>query len=416
MRSCVSAPLLNTILLASCSMATTDITIDNLNNITQDYIGTGNVTRFFENATTALFENATTVLAPSTTNGKRFYEYDIFLTALQLYKNAWKVIVPPGLFGNMIIIIANAKMKPFNSTSLFMISLALVDLSTLCTRIPMKEIRLETTFVCQVMWYLYNALPMYSNYILLFWTLERVILVQFPLRASAWCTVKRTAIVIAATGVFSFGINVAWPVSIVSQSRGSSCTTSEGMTDFIVNVWQKVDSSLFVFIPMIIIILSNIVIITRLQQSTKRHHQMTSSNEARLKRERDQRNTTITLIVVCIAFVVLHMPLAIYNCFALSQTRTRNQETIANWEFVNAFGLTMAELQNSLSFYLYFLTGRRYRQVTFSILFPCRRRPCRRQRKTDRTIAQERKLVDDTAFTVVSVVSSSGGKNRNIVN
>ena len=151
--------------------------------------------------------------------------------------------VPPGLFGNMIIILAMLKMKPFNSTSHFIISLALVDLSALCTRIPIKEIRLETSLECKVMWYLYNALPMYSNYILLFWTLERVIAVQFPLQASTWCTVKRTDVVIAAVGMFSFGINVVYPISFISQSlrTRTSCRPSETMTDFIIYVWNKVD-------------------------------------------------------------------------------------------------------------------------------------------------------------------------------
>ena len=275
-------------------------------------------------------------------------------------------------------------MKPFNSTSLFMISLALVDLSTLCTRIAFKEIRLKTTAECQVMWYLYNALPMYSNYILLFWTLERVIAVQFPLQASAWCTVKRAAIVIAATGVFSFGLYVTLLFIVVRSSLSSTgCRPRVNMMHFMVDIWYKVDASLFIFIPMTVIILSNMVIITRLKQSTRRHQQMTRSNEARLKRERDQRNTTITLIVVCIVFVVLHMPLAIYNCFALSKIGKGNQQTIANWEFVNDLGLVIAELQNSMNFYLYFWTGRRYRQVTFSILFPCRRGPSQGKRTDD---------------------------------
>ena len=387
-------------------MVTTFITVDSLNHTSHDYMGTGNFTQ--------TYENVTSTVASSTAYLKRFYEYDTFLTALQLYKTAWKVIVPPGLFGNMVIILATLKMKPFNSTSLFMISLALVDLSTLCIRIPMKEIKLETTFECQVMWYLYNALPMYSNYILLSWTLERVIVMQFPLQASAWCTVKRTAIVIAATGVFSFGINVAWPISIVSQSRGSSCIASESMIDFIINVWNKVDSSLFVFIPMIVIIMSNILIISGLQQSTTRHQQMTSSNEARSKRERDQRNTTLTLITVCIAFVILHMPIAIYNCFALSKFEPGNQEAVANWEFVNFFGLTMAEMQNSTNFYLYFLTGRRYRQVTCSLLFPCGR--LYRRKRMASKMARERKMADGTVANVVSVVSHIQETNKNNVN
>ena len=246
------------------------------------------------------------------------------------------------------------------------------------------------------MWYLYNALPMYSNYILVFWTLERVIAVQFPLQASTWCTVKRTAIFVIATGVFSFAVNVAWPISIVSQSVRSSCRPSIDMMEFLMKVWPKVDASLFIFIPLIIIVLSNILIITRLQQSTKRHQQMTSSNEAREKREREQRNTTITLICVCIAFVLLHMPIAIYNCAILSRTDSGNQEIIAKWEFVNYFGMVLAEAQNSMNFYLYFLTGRRYREVTFSLLCPCRKGPGARGKKPESTMATGVSIVSET--------------------
>ena len=137
----------------------------------------------------------------------------------------------------MVIVLATLKIKPFNSTSLFMISLALVDLSLNCIRIPMKEIRLGTTVECKIMWYLYNVLPMFSNYILVFWTLGRVIAV-FTMRASARCTVKRTAIVIAATGVFSFGINVGWPIIVISSSSLYSCRPSVSMVDFLLKVWN----------------------------------------------------------------------------------------------------------------------------------------------------------------------------------
>ena len=273
--------IVNSHSFATCSMVTTLTSVDSIDKTSQDYMDSGNFTKSFENATTTVSSSAAYF--------KPFFEYEIFLTAKQLYNNGWKFTVPPGLFGNMIIILATLKMKPFNSTSLFMISLALVDLSTACIRIPIRELRFKNTVACQVIWYLYNALPMYSNYILLLWTLERVIAVQFPLQASAWCTMKRTAIVIATTGIFSFGINVAWPISFVSHSSRRSCTYSESVTDFMMNIWNKVDASFFIFIPMTAIILSNMIIITGLRQSTKRHQQMTSSNDARLKRERDQR-------------------------------------------------------------------------------------------------------------------------------
>ena len=352
-------------------MPTSAVTTDSLDNATQAYTVADDFTGSIENSTKFTESSAAYV--------KPFFEYNIFITGVWFYQNGWKIIVPPGLFGNVIIILATLKMKPFNSTSLFMMSLAVVDLSLNCIRIPFKEVRLQSTAVCRAMWYLYNALPMYSNYILLFWTLERVIAVQFPLRASEWCTVKRTIIVVAATGIFSFGITIAWPISVVSTPSGLGCRPHKDLVEFIMKVWNKVDSSFFVFIPMIVIFLSNMLIVTRLQQSTKRHQQMTSSEVARKKREKEQRNTTITLIAVCVAFLTLHMPIAIYNCFAIYRDEMISQEEIANWEFVNGLGLTMAELQNSINFYLYFLTGKRYRQVTYRILSPCRRGPTRQK-------------------------------------
>lgn len=115
------------------------------------------------------------------------------------------------------------------------------------------------------------------------------------------------------------------------------------------------------------------MIICRLQQSTKRHRKMTSNEESKQKREQEQRNTTITLLSVSFAFLILHTPLAIYNCMAMSAIQLTDQQALANWYFINHFGLTMMEVQNSINFYLYFLTGRRYRAVTFSLFFPCRR-------------------------------------------
>ena len=102
---------------------------------------------------------------------------------------------------------------------------------------------------------------------------------------------------------------------------------------------------------MIVIFLCNSLITIRLQQSTKRHRLITSRDEAMHRRESAQRNVTITLLAVSFAFLVLHMPLAVYNCFSLSRAEMNNQEEcndsrtskqseflsiISNWEAISA--------------------------------------------------------------------------------
>ena len=336
-----------------------------------DLLFTGNNTtpsEFFSSVVKGLV-NATEHVPASK---ESFTDYNIFWAGKWMFGNSWKIVAAPGLLGNAIIVIVTLKMKPFNSTSLFMLSLALVDLLTICIRIPFKTVPFSSTVICRSMWYLYNGFPLYSNNILLFWTIERFIAVQFPLRVTEWCTLKRTAIAIIAAGVFSFSVNIAWPVSIIGKPSGGGCDLYNDKYEFIYKYWLKVDTSLLIFIPMIIIGLCNIKIIHCLQRSTKRHQQMTSNEESRQKREKEQRNTTITLLSVSFAFLILHTPLAIYNCLALSTTQLTDPEAIATWGFLNFFGHIMMELQNSVNFYLYFLTSRRYRLIMSKLFLPCR--------------------------------------------
>lgn len=331
-----------------------------------------NGTIWADNSSTS-FEDLMSITVPVETARKSNMDYEIFWTGVWIYNNSWKFVVPLGLVGNLIIVIVTIKMKPVSSTSLFILSLAAVDLAICCVRIPFRTIPKTTTTICRIMWYLYNAIPLLSNYILLFWTIERFIAVQFPLRVTEWFTIKRTAISIAFAGICSFALNVVWPVSIILKARGRGCGLYADKMEFIFHIWYKVDTSIFVLIPMIIIFLCNFLIIYRLQQSTKRHKQMTSNEKSRQKRTKEHRNTTITLLTVSLAFLVLHAPIAVYNCIAMSPIVITDPKTAAEFAFFNSLALALAELQNSVNCYLYFLTGRRYRRSTFDIFIPCRR-------------------------------------------
>ena len=176
----------------------------------------------------------------------------------------------------------------------------------------------------------------------------------------------------------SFSVNIVWPVNIIVAPNGKGCILYMDKRDFIYEIWFKVDSSIFVFIPMIIIFLCNIMIICRLQQSTKRHHQMTQNDVSIQKREKEQRKTTIILLSVSIAFLLLHTPYAVYNCLAMVDALTGDQEAYAKWTFFNYFGMTTAGLQNSVNFFLYFLSGRRYRRTVCGLFIaPFSLKTCR---------------------------------------
>ena len=130
------------------------------------------------------------------------------------------------------------------------------------------------------------------------------------------------------------------------------------------NVWFYIDTTVLVFVPMPVIFVCNITIIYRLKQMTKRHQQMSSSEKAKETREKEQRSTTITLLAVSFVFLLLHAPVAFYQIvsFMRYEPSQRNQNEQANWLMVNIVAQTMMEFQNCVNFYLYVITGRKYRE------------------------------------------------------
>ena len=346
------------------------------------------------------FGNATTI--PSGASEKHFLEYGIAKQAMWLFFNSWKIISPPGILGNLIVLIVTIRMKPFNSSSLFMISLAAVDMTLVCGRIPFKELELETVAACKSLWYIFNVLPVYSNYILLFWTVERVIAVSFPLRVNEWCNLTNTTISIIGGGIFSALFCLPWALSHTKDTRSPYCSLEADWIDFLYNVWFIVDTTIFAFTPMGVIFFCNIVIIYKLNQSTKRHKKMTSSEEARKHREKEQRNTTITLLTVSFTFLILHTPIAVYQIFSFMRQESSQKER-ADWLFVNVIASSLMELQNSVNFYLYFLSGRKYREHTLSMILFWRKRK----------IAKGRQPVKSTGITNIS--ESVSASNNSVI-
>lgn len=326
-------------------------------------------TEMIVNATA--FDNLT-VETTTPARFKGFWEYDIFETAKWIYLQSWRIYAPPGILGNFIVIIVTLRMKPFNSSSLFMTSLAVVDLILICFRIPFKEIEMQSTAMCNVYWYLNNVLPVYSNYILVFWTIERFIAVQFPLKVNEWCCLRNTAFAITGVGIFASLYNIPWGLNHIKSPDRTGCDIVPEWSYFTYKIWLYIEIPIYIFIPMLTIFVCNVTIIYRLRKSTARHKEMTSSEESRKIREKEQRNLTITLLVVSFAFLILHIPAAVYNCFAFLRHEVVG-EAEANWVFINTIGITMSELQNSVNFYLYFLSGRKYRRHTIQLFCPWRK-------------------------------------------
>ena len=100
------------------------------------------------------------------------------------------------------------------------------------------------------------------------------------------------------------------------------------------------------------------------------------SFEQTLAREKAARSVTLTIIVVSLTFLILTLPVSVF--FVLSYVAKEYSEVkgeeYAKLYFFYTISYLLANCNSAVNFYLYCLTGRRFRQEFLSIMFCCKRK------------------------------------------
>ena len=275
----------------------------------------------------------------------------------------------PGLILNPLCVYITIIMKPFNPTSLYMMVLGIVDFIICFITFAFKQTdRIYfTDFECTISWGIINAMLPCSNFILVAWTLERMIAVRFPLKVTSWCSMKNTKIVVALTLIF--GIVISTPYFVHSRADiYGGCT----FTRFVFEIWYYVDNAYYVGIPMLIICVSNMIILHSIHKTKKAHASMTQNVDSIEKRQKEQMRLTIMLVTISMAFIFFHVPLVI-----LTFIENKYPDPVAIIDQPHAFaqliaysklGYDVALLQNNVNFILYCSTGRKFRQTLLGVI------------------------------------------------
>ena len=103
---------------------------------------------------------------------------------------------------------------------------------------------------------------------------------------------------------------------------------------------------------------------------------LTTTHTQQASRERKANSVTLTAIVVSVVFVVLTAPLAFYNLlsFTNANTETEDANELAVRFFIQNLFYMIAYFNYSVNFYLYCLTGERFRKELRKIVCGWRQR------------------------------------------
>lgn len=264
-----------------------------------------------------------------------------------------------GFLGNTVSIVTIVRLHPITSSSLCIIFLALADTLSLLSKTAYMQLSFHNVNIghsgCKIFPYLMNTLPMIANWIIVVMTTERFVATWYPLWIYKISTLRTTSMVTFGIVMFFFAINSVHLILFeqVSDSQARYyCLPHQDFRHFIVKIWFWTEGSFAVILPCIALIALNSLIVIGARKSFQ---------PGSVQKRKQQAQLTAMLVTVSAMFILLTIPGVIFSI------------VIGKWHYYASPDLKnasttvriLSDLNHSINFFLYFLTGRRFRRHLF---------------------------------------------------
>ncbi|KAL8606673.1 hypothetical protein ACOMHN_055348 [Nucella lapillus] len=334
------------------------------------------------------WNDSTTAESYGETTEAHYTTFTIFHVAVHLQKYLSAIIVFSGIFGNIMIMVIMRRMMSGESTiNFYFTALAAMDLVHLCIgTLPewirhVSDFRLNATHdvVCKIFTWLYTGSSTISCWYLVCMTVHRAMSVVWPHRVNLMCTRRTVLLLIFGIALFFAVLYSHYLIGAVvlyfPNYNGYWCTmnpANESYMYFIQHIFMYIELAVYNLLPFLFLAVSNSVLIWKLTASVKTAGKFLGKgdSEQAQAREKAARSVTVTVSVVSIAFLVLTLPSTInYILFHFESAGTdlvgyRTTVLI----FIAAICETLYQANTAINFYLYCLTGRRFREEFIKIM------------------------------------------------
>lgn len=287
-----------------------------------------------------------------------------------------------GTVGNLLsfAVMVQSTMRS-TSTAFYMASLALADTAVLlfgCLRRWVLEVfdmdlLNQGPLACSIInFFQYWSFDV-AVWILVAMTMDRVLVVTSPLKAQIYSTRKRAALSLVLVMVASAGINSHFFFTTI-HTQGV-CTVSGEHARFYKDIWSWIDATVYSFLPFMLLLIMNFIIVVVISKANAKKQRMTNNFKSKRKDEQKSavisRKLTIMLLSVTCTFLLLTGPAMVLNTmrelgkpyFDLSLPKD-----FAKYILTRQISRVLLYLNHSINFFLYCLTGSKFRQELIAML------------------------------------------------
>lgn len=161
---------------------------------------------------------------------------------------------------------------------------------------------------CKFHRFFFRVAYTYSAWLVTSVSVERFIVVWFPLRAKTVCSYRNTVATVAAMPVPIAALYLtnlwAWGVD-----GSGECSISDDWLDFQSNAAAVISGIAYSFCPVVLLAFFTAAIGLRLSLARRRRRQMALEASTAEKKE---NRLTLTIVVICIFYVILTVPLSVF--------------------------------------------------------------------------------------------------------
>ena len=290
-----------------------------------------------------------------------------------IYHYGFPLFLFMGLLGNIlsVILMMRGTFRQMSS-AVYLLLLALSDLTVctvdIATWLPKVTINYTITnheAVCKGFHYIATLFKQTSSWMIVAVTVERAIVVTMPHRAKV-VSKRRKAWIVSSIVVLVLGlINIYQPIIVGPDAEG--CFFIEGLNiELIGLMFPLIDLCMYSVIPSVILIVCNIVLVVKLTKRLKFHATVAGGNSS----DNDTKRIIAMVISISIVFIVLTLP---HSCFIISDfvppEMLYEPTTKELWYAIVRLGVT---LNHSINFFLYFPSGKKFRQEVWKLFNCCR--------------------------------------------
>ena len=270
-----------------------------------------------------------------------------------------------------------------------------------------RDIRSLSTPVCKGHTFLVYVSIYVSTWLLVIMTLERTCSACMPTRISSLCTRRRAYFTIVFIVIFHCGLHFHFLILMTVKRSDMMILNSTNVSGYEVTVWENVHSGNFelttvmtsisgvyggsyicdggtkeyhhyihhiwpmldVFllsvIPSILVLIGNLIIVWKAKVSLWTAEELNAATNSRARRKRFS-SMTVMLGLISIVFILTSLPTCLYNLWERSsKAKTMSQTTkgAAKVELMWAFVNLVMYCNNTFNFYLYLLSGRKFRKA-----------------------------------------------------